>query len=400
MSSRRRFLQSSALLSLSPWLPSFLGSTARAAGAATDAKALVVIQLDGGNDSLNTVVPHRDDAYARARTELRLPSKSLHPLDDHLALHPSMKAMKDLYDDGRLTVVQNVGYPNPDRSHFRSMRIWQTAQLDDSQHNDYGWLGRTFDIRAAQRSEPSFADAVFVGQEDCPIALWGRRSTAISMARADDLSLGLGGLDTGTPPAFVPSGSLRDFVSRQVLSAYAAAKEFTSQPSPSSASATPYPDTPLASRLWLVLRCLQTQAHARVYYLVQPGYDTHATQLNMHAQLLREFSEALRAFLDDLRACRLDDRVVVLAFSEFGRRVQENESHGTDHGAAGSVFLAGRPVQGGIVGSAPDLSNLDRGDLKVLLDFRQVYATILHQWLSVTPQDVLGSKFATLPLLA
>jgi uncharacterized protein (DUF1501 family) len=401
MPSRRRFLQSSALISLSPWLPGFLGSAARAAGAAADARTLVVIQLDGGNDGLNTIVPHHDDGYGRARTELRLPSQALHQLNDHVALHPSMKAMKELFDDGRLTVVQNVGYPNPDRSHFRSMRIWQTARLDDSQQNDYGWLGRTLDAQAAQSSGPAAADAVFIGEQESPIALWGRRSTAVSLARSADLSLDLHGPHNEPQSASSSDGSLREFVSRQVLSAYAAADEFTKQQSQASAHNGPrYPETPLASQLQLVSRMLQSAAKARVYYVLQPGYDTHAAQLNTHARLLRELSDALKAFLDDLRASRLDERVVVLAFSEFGRRVRENESRGTDHGAAGPVFLAGRPVRGGVIGEAPDLSDLDRGDLKVHIDFRRVYATILNQWLSVPPEDVLGSSFEQLPIFA
>lgn len=399
MLSRRKFLQTSSLVSLSPVLPYLLGNTARAAGAAPDARALVVIQLDGGNDGLNTVVPYADDGYGQNRDKLRLELDELHKLDDHIALHPSMKAAKELFDDGRLCIVQGVGYPNPDRSHFRSMRIWQTAQFDDDRHDSYGWLGAALD-RSTKTG--AAANAIYVGEQQTPVSLWSRRSTATALATADDLKLSLAMHAVAPPPEpGEVSPTLSQFVARQVLSAYAAADDFARQQSGLPATGqSDYPNSMLASHLKLVAQLLKSGAETRVYYTIQSGYDTHSLQLNSHYRLLREFAGALKAFLDDLKSAGLGDRVVVLAFSEFGRRVKENDSQGTDHGTAGPVFLAGSQVKGGLMGNAPDLVNLDDGDLRMQFDFRQVYAAILDDWLDVPAKDVLGASFEKLPMLS
>ncbi len=402
MFSRRRFLQTSSVVSLSPWLPCVFGNTARAATAEADTKVLVVVQLDGGNDGINTVVPFGDDAYGRARNKLRLDTKKLHPLNDHVALHPNMRAAKELYEDGRLAIVQGVGYPNPDRSHFRSMKIWQTAHFDDAKHDGYGWLGRALDQQQTQRKSDAMAKAVFVGEQETPMALWSRRSSATALSRAEDLRL-QAGLPSGSTAFGSPSEGppLQQFVTSQVASAYAAAAEFERrQASSAPGSSSSYPNTKLASRLKLVSQLLKSNSQTRIFYTAQSGYDTHSTQLYTHSRLLREFSDALKAFIDDLRQAKLDDRVVVLAFSEFGRRVKENGSQGTDHGTAGPVFLAGSSVQGALIGNAPNLADLDQGDLKMQFDFRQIYATLLEDWLEIAPKPVLGAPFDRLPLLS
>jgi uncharacterized protein (DUF1501 family) len=390
MLSRRRFLQSSSLISLSPWLPCAFGRAAQAAAPAPDGKVLVVVQLDGGNDGINTVVPYTDDAYGRVRETLRLETNRVHKLNDQVGLHPNMQTARELFDDGRLAIVQGVGYPNPDRSHFRSMRIWQTARFDDAEHNGYGWLGRALDAqRPIQTHGPG---AIYVGEQETPVALWSRRSEALALARVEDLKL------QGISPALSGEGSgtadsnTFQFVTKQMLSAFAAADEFARQElSANSAGAPSYPNSKLASQLKLVSQLIKSGTQARVFYTMQSGYDTHSAQLFTHANLLREFSDAVKALLNDLQASK--------AFSEFGRRVKENDSQGTDHGTAGPVFLAGTPVRGGLVGAAPDLSDLDGGDLKMQADFRQVYATLLETWLGVPAQDVLTARFADLPLI-
>jgi uncharacterized protein (DUF1501 family) len=295
-----------------------------------------------------------------------------------------------------LAIVQGVGYPNPDRSHFRSMRIWQTASMDDNAHNAYGWLGQALDGKIAQDTSGE-ASAIYVGEDQTPVALWGRRSTATALSRIDDLTLH----DTnqhappltsiGTP---APADSVQQFVTRQVLSAFTAAEQFRRQESSGRrAGAVRYPDNALGRRLELVSRLLKSGSQARVYYTTQSGYDTHASQLQTHANLLGELSSSLIAFLDDLKEAKLDDRVLVLAFSEFGRRVEENDSQGTDHGTAGPVFLAGPGVNPGLHGKTPSLTHLEGGDLKMSTDFRDLYATILDQWLCVRrPQSLTNSK--------
>ena len=186
MYSRRSFLQKSSIVSLAPVLPKVFGHTACSVTPESDNKILVVIQLDGGNDGLNTVVPFADDEYAKARTKIQLPEKKLHKLNDQIGLHPAMKAAKELFDDGRFSILHGVGYPNPNRSHFESMRIWQSAVLNEN--NDYGWLGRTMDQKKMKGSNQS----IFVGQQETPLALWGRRADSINISHAGDLQLELG----------------------------------------------------------------------------------------------------------------------------------------------------------------------------------------------------------------
>ncbi len=410
MLSRRKFiLHSSSLVSLSPLVPTMLWRAAQAATPQADAKALVVIQLDGGNDGLNTVVPYGDDAYAIARVKLRLETRELHKLDDHVGLHPRMKSAKALFDDGRLAIVQGVGYPNPDKSHFRSMRIWQTASMDDAAHNSYGWLGQALDRSPGDSSGE--AAAIYIGEEQTPVALWSRRSAATALSRLDDLTLTRPRLSEIRGPSLRHGESsigetrlreadaVQQFVTRQVLSAYAAAEQFRNQELATKESRpSKYPDNALAGRLELISRLLKSGSRARVFYTAQSGYDTHASQLQTQANLLGELSSALKAFLDDLKEAKLDERVLVLAFSEFGRRVEENDSQGTDHGTAGPVLLAGPAVKPGLHGKTPTLSDLSGGDLKSSIDFREVYATVLDKWLDLRPPDSL-TGFKDLSLL-
>ena len=393
MLNRRNFLQKTSIVSLAPVLPCVFGKTANAAELASDKKVLIVIQLDGGNDGLNTVVPYADDAYGRMRKELRIKTKDVLKIDDHLGLHRSMKGAKELFDDGRFSIVQGVGYPNPDRSHFRSMKIWQTARFDDDQHDNNGWLGRTLDLDAFVGKKNS----IYVGQRETPVALWGRKSEAISLSRAEDLHLALD--PRSSKQKSNAKADLQQFVSKQVLTAYCSAEEFKRRGA-GKANDSKYPNTRLGSQLKLVSQLLKSGSNSRIFYTSQNGYDTHSAQKYDHSRLLREYSGALKALMDDLKASNLDDRVLVMTFSEFGRRIAENDSQGTDHGTAGPVFLAGKPIRGGLIGKAPDLSDLVDGDLKVQHDFRSVYATILKQWLDVDPVAVLGDDFKPLPFLA
>jgi uncharacterized protein (DUF1501 family) len=397
MLSRRQFLRRASLVSLYPLVPSMLGRIAQAAGSQPDARVLVVLQLDGGNDGINTVVPFGDDGYARHRDNLRLATNDLHRLSDHVGLHHEMEGMKHLFDDGRLTIVQGVGYPNPNRSHFQSMRIWQTACIEEGNESSYGWLGRSLDREGGKT--PTGGGAFYIGDEQTPIALWGRRSQATSLSSLDDLILPpevCGALRPGV--ARSSDDSLQRFVTQQVLSAYTSADQFDRQRRGANFRTARYPSTKLGQHLQLISQLMQSGAGARVFYTSQSGYDTHAAQLYTHSQLLRELSDALRAFLDDLESTGLGDRVVVLAFSEFGRRVEENASQGTDHGAAGPVFLAGRQTSGGLVGKTPDLTDLQEGDVKMSVDFREVYAAVLEDWLGVDAAKILVGSFTKVPL--
>ncbi|APW63708.1 DUF1501 domain-containing protein [Paludisphaera borealis] len=386
MFTRRDLLRRSAFLSLAPVVPEFLDRTTRAATPDRDGRVLVVLQLDGGNDGINTVVPFGDENYNKHRRELRIPTDKVLKVGEGIGLHPSMRAAADLIESHRLAIVQGVGYPNPDRSHFESMAVWQTAMPGKPDAANLGWLGRALD--AAPRGDgPAL---IHVGDENIPRALFSRRAASTSFADASDLALRL-----PPPPAesATSTDDLTAFVNRTVATAYATAADLEAAAAKPDGGAR-YPGSGLAKRFELVARSIKAKSPARVYYLIQGGYDTHSVQAPAQSALLRELADALRAFLDDLAASKLADRVAVLAFSEFGRRPEENGSLGTDHGTAGPVFVAGPSVQSGIVGQAPSLGDLENDDLKWSIDFRSVYATLLDGWLNLPADEILGGRFS------
>jgi uncharacterized protein (DUF1501 family) len=394
---RRDFFRGATFLSLAPTVPGFLAESARGAAPVRDGRVLVVVQLDGGNDGINTLVPFRDEGYARHRKVLRLPEGRLVKLDDRVGLHPEMGAAARLLETCRLAIVQGVGYPNPSRSHFRSMDIWQTARFDPAEHEQYGWLGRALD-------EGRGAASTFVGGGAPPVALRGRRCAPSAIEGLEDYALGMEGHPERAAAGRGREGELLAFVRRTTLDAYAAAGEVAAVARARDAGAR-YPESLLGGRLRLVARLLKAGVGSRIFYTSQSSrgggmdaYDTHAVQLAHHGPLLGELSEAIRAFLDDLAAAGLAERVAVLCFSEFGRRPAENASQGTDHGTAGPVLLAGPGVCPGLVGEAPSLIDLDDGDLRWTIDFRRVYATVLDRWLGLPSGPALGGRFEPLPL--
>jgi uncharacterized protein (DUF1501 family) len=392
MPSRRDFLKRSSLLALAPTIPGFLARTARAAAPQRDGRILVVIELNGGNDGINTVVPFADEGYARHRKALRLAKERLVKVDDKVGLHPSLGGFGKLLEAGQLVIAQGVSYPNPSRSHFQSMATWHTARLDPEEHKGPGWLGRGLDTAGKG------ASALLVGAGPPPVAIRGQRSIASAIERIEDFSLAAGADPRKALAREEPADDLTAFVQRSMLDAYATADRLKQIAGDKEDGR--YPQSGLASRLRLMAALLKAGPGARVLYTVQPGYDTHSGQLFAHANLLFELSAALKAFLDDLAAAKLADRVAVLLFSEFGRTVAENGSGGTDHGTAAPVFLAGPGVKGGLVGATPSLLDLDpkHGDLRCSLDFRRIYAAVLNDWLGLPAKGVLGGSFERLPL--
>jgi uncharacterized protein (DUF1501 family) len=393
MLSRRDFLKRASLLALAPTIPGFLARTARAAEPARDGRILVVLELSGGNDGINTVVPFADEGYAKYRKALRLPKERLVKVNDQVGLHPALQDFGKLLESGQLVIAQGVSYPNPSRSHFQSMATWHTARLDPEEHKGPGWLGRGLDVAGKG------ASALLVGAGPPPVAIRGRRSIASAIERPEDFSLAAGADPRKALARDEPADDLAAFVQRSMVDAYATADRL--QQAAGGTVEARYPSSGLAARLRLIARLLKVGLDTRVFYTLQPGYDTHSAQLFTHSNLLFELAGALKAFLDDLTAAKLADRVVVLLFSEFGRTVSENGSAGTDHGTSGPVFLAGPGVKGGLVGATPSLLDLDpeHGDLRRSLDFRQVYATVLDGWLGLPAKEVLGDTFEGLPLL-
>jgi uncharacterized protein (DUF1501 family) len=397
MLSRRNFLKSFPLVALAPTVPGFLARAARAAEPKRDGRVLVVLQLEGGNDGINTVVPFADEGYARYRKLLRLPKDQLVRLNDCLGLHPALRHLAPLYENGTLAVVQGVGYPNPNRSHFRSMAIWHSARFDPNEHEGPGWLGRALDtgLRPAAGSPAS----LFVGLEAPPAALLARYRSPTALAQLDDFLLALDRDPRQAMPEAGPGDDLTAFVRRNTLDAYATAGRMQEVVRAKDDGAR-YPASALAGRLRLIARLLKAGSGARIFYTLQGGYDTHSSQGPLHYALLAELAEALKAFFDDLSAAGLADRVALLTFSEFGRRVQENPSGdgGTDHGTAGPIFVAGQRVRGGLVGQTPSLMDLEDGDLKMTVDFRRVYAGVLENWLNLPSKAALAGSFEPLPL--
>ncbi len=379
ITTRRQFLIGGVRVAAAVPLVSLAGG-ARASARTEGDPVLVVLQLSGGNDALNMVVPHRQDDYYRMRPTLSLARENLHALDDDHGLHPDMAGLGELYAEGHLAVVHGVGYPEPNRSHFRSMEIWHTAD-PDAPPGDTGWMGRLADQIAVR--QPGTMAALHVGGGDLPLAMYGREyfSPTVRDARGFRLRKPGGGFDglrgrlLDRPPA---TGDLA-FLREAAAGTYRAAERMAAVAGRE--SAVSYPDLELARRLRLIARLVAGDFGTRVFHVALEGFDTHARQKATHAALLGELSQSLTAFQRDLEASGAADRVITLVFSEFGRRVKENASRGTDHGAGAPVLLVGHAVRGGMHGTAPDLQRLENGDVPPTTDFRSVYAALERDWM-------------------
>ncbi|MFZ1073929.1 MAG: DUF1501 domain-containing protein [Verrucomicrobiia bacterium] len=441
LQTRRQFLRTTVLGSALSWtVPAFLADTfaalhGEAADSATqiitgkDATILVVLQMAGGNDGLNTVVPFANDFYHRARPKLGLSAQQVLNLNGEIGLHGAMTGFKELFDAGNLAVVQGVGYPNPNRSHFRSTEIWQTAS-DSDKVEKYGWLGRYFDNCCAgadptvgvtigsQLPEAFFAKTptgiCFNNPQNYRFMANGRRNPAgadlteqayekmndvdMSSAVPDENSGGtIGALAAGMP---MQGGKAVDFIERTALDAQVSSDEVRKIADRVQNQAT-YPASQLGNSLKLVAKLIGGGLPTRIYYVSQGGYDTHTNQIPTQQRLLKELGDSTKAFVDDLRAQGNLSRVLVMTFSEFGRRVTENANGGTDHGAAAPMFIVGNKVKAGLLGTYPSLAPQDlfEGDIKYNVDFRNVYAGVLESWLKTKSAPILGRQFEPLQLV-
>lgn len=428
---RRQFLRTSVLGGAVSWtLPLFLENTfstldAMAADSAVqtatgkDHPILVVLQLAGGNDGLNTVIPYADDAYYLARPRLGIRGDKALKINDYLALNSNLSGLKGLYDEGHMALLQGVGYPNPNRSHFRSTDIWQTA-TDANEYDNQGWIGRYFDA-CCKGDDPTVGVAV---GKTSPLAFASKGQKGISFSKpeefrfkteknSDPAAVGeffrdhnddsdtesgssiamLGGSNAGNG-----SDDTLDFLRRTSMDAQLSSDKVL-EITKGYKSAVSYPGSQLASSLSLVSRLIAGGLPTRVYYVAQGGYDTHSGQAGAHDKLMMDLDASLKAFVADLKSQGNFNRVVVMTFSEFGRRVAENNSGGTDHGAAAPMFVLGGGVKPGIYGQQPSLSKLDSGDLIYNVDFRSVYASVLDNWLKAPSEQVLKRKFSHLPFI-
>jgi len=418
---RRDFLQTGVLGgSAALTLPAFVGSTMQQLAAAEgaddkDQPILLVIQLAGGNDGLNTVVPWENDHYYRARTRLAVKKGDCLKLDDEFGLNKNARGFKQLWDDGKLGVIHGVGYPNPNRSHFRSTEIWHTAS-DSKQQLAQGWIGRYFDNHC-KGAEPSVGISI---TKQSPQAFRAKNPIGVTfddpsrfrfegledgdtpeeelfLANNDGGSINM--LESGGQMKMEPGMSALDFLERTALDAQVSSDQIDTVLKAKKTGAK-YPGTPFSRQLQLIAQLIAGGMGTRVYYASRGGFDTHANQAASHGGLWQDVSNALLAFQRDLEAQGHGKRVTTLVFTEFGRRVKENASGGTDHGAAGPAFVIGSSIKPGFHGTMPSLAPADlfRGDLEHSTDFRSVYATMMDQVLGVDSVAVLGRKFESLKL--
>lgn len=400
-SNRREFLHSvgkgATFISVGAPIPLFWQQAALAQTGPRQETILVVLQLTGGNDGLNTVVPFRDETYRRVRSKLAIPADQVLKINDELGFHPSARGFAQLLESNRLAIVQGTGYAQPNRSHFESMDIWHTCHRKGGSRSS-GWLGRCFDKVASTAAVQT--PGLHLGGGKQPLALAAEHVRVPSISSPDKFRL-----QTGNDPLL--GSAIRDLAKKPradedellgfLQTSTAAALTASDRIAEAlRAYQTPikYPENELAARFKTVAQLIAGGWESRVYYLELDGFDTHSQQPAAHAALLQQVSGSVQAFLDDLAHHGEADRVLVMCFSEFGRRVAENASEGTDHGAAAPIFLAGSRVKVGLIGEHPSLTDLDDGDLKFHTDFRQVYATVLENWLGWTSAVALGGEFA------
>jgi len=407
MQDRRQFLKNSALASSSLFIPNFLKDFAFAPSNRknSNGKTLVVVQLSGGNDGLNTVIPFRNDIYYNSRPKLAIRKQEAVRISDDLGLHPSMIPLRKIYEEGWMSIINNVGYPNPNRSHFRSMEIWQTAS-DAHKYLSTGWVGRYLDAQCGKNGCAAIHKGIEVDGM-LSLAMKGERQKALAVNRPRKLYQAVNHsffkdvvktANKQQEEAYHDSDPL-SYLYKTVVETVSSA-EYVHDKAKIYRSTGDYPSNKFGKHLKTIAELVIADIDTNVFYVSLGGFDTHVNQANQQARLLRVYSEAMNAFMYDLkRNNRLED-VLVMTFSEFGRRVAQNASNGTDHGTANNVFLMGGNLRkAGFYNQAPDLSNLDNGDLKYEIDFRSVYATLLKKWLKVSPATVLGRKFPLLEIL-
>ena len=404
LTTRREFLSTAGLsfVSLSAVAPQLFAQVAQeSAVAGKNDNVLVVVELSGGNDGLNTVIPIENDLYYKNRRTLGVPKANVHTLADGVGLHPAMEPLAELYKEGRVAIVQGIGYPEPDRSHFRSMEIWQTA-CTEKLPPTAGWLGRFIDQLPRNADDAALPGLVFTGSlpqacqaDKAIIPVVGELEVFAGAEQPDQKEIALRRkLSTVTGKA---KGSVQ-FLRNQAAAVYrtvdrlkGAAEKYK--------STVEYPGSPLGGQLKHAAQILAGDLGVRVMYASQDGYDTHSGQAEAHAGLLGDLSASLAAFDKDLRGLGLADRVAVIVFSEFGRRVDENASAGTDHGAASCLLGTGAKIKGGLYGEYPRLDKLGEGDLIFNTDFRSVYASLLDKWLGCPSNKILKGEFAPLNLV-
>tara|TARA_B100001093_G_scaffold247506_1_gene236945 strand:+ start:13203 stop:14393 length:1191 start_codon:yes stop_codon:yes gene_type:complete len=391
---RRDFLTKTSLASSLMLVPNFMKAFEGLDPAMLGYKKLVLIQLSGGNDGLNTIVPYRNDLYYKYRPGISISKDKVLDLNGELGMNENLAPLKSLFDKGYLSIINNVGYPNPNRSHFRSTDIWHTAS-SSSEYLDSGWMGRYID---------QYGKKPHSGIEvDDSLSLIMKGQTMNGIATKDAKKM----FNNAKTPFFnkvlenQTAAHLSEhnlgYLYKTMVSAQSSAK-YIYETSKTSKSTKSYPKNPFAKQLKTTAEFINSGLETKVYYVSMGGFDTHASQSNRQSRLLKTYAEAIDVFVNDLEASNSFKDTLIVTFSEFGRRVQQNAAAGTDHGAASNLFIIGKQLKKpGFYNASPDLSNLDsNGDLKYSIDFRSVYATLLEHWLDANHSNILGQSFKTL----
>lgn len=397
MTTRRSFIKQSALATAGTMLlPNFLKAfELNSATIQQSGKILVVIQLSGGNDGLNTIVPYTNDLYYQYRPQLALSKANVLKASDSLGFHPALIKLNELYDQGYLSVINNVGYPNPDRSHFRSMDIWHTAS-DATEYLNTGWVGRYLDSSC---KDCQVAHQAIEIDDTLSLALKGESIKGLAVKNPKKLYQILHNEFFQRVSKNTPQDSSDPTLHYlyKTLAETTSSADYIYDKSRVYRSSVSYPNNEFAGQLKTVAELINSGIETKVYYVSLSGFDTHVRQQAVHERLLGIYAESVHAFISDLEKNNRFQDVMVMTFSEFGRRVAQNASNGTDHGTANNLFILGKNLKKkGFINETPDLSKLDNGDLIHQIDFRSVYATVLNKWLNTNDAQVLNNKFGLL----
>lgn len=411
---RRQFLQSTVFVAAGLSVTRITGydalALAQRTGTSTAAndRILVIVDMLGGNDTLNTIVPAEQDHYYRSRPQLAIPRNNLLMLDNDLGIPAYAADIKNLYDDGALAIINGVGYPDPDRSHFRSREIWHTAS-DADRYEQRGWIAAMYDHTRTTDALQGVAVSntlpqMFQGSGHIP----GTHRVGVAFLKPD-MFRWHAGRDGDDEQAFASLNKTHAttradhedpvYLLRAVTSDIVRGSRRVQKATRHPLSNAQYPNSRLAGDLKTIARLIDAGLPTNVYYVSLDGFDTHANQPGQHERLITDFSRSVTAFWQHMNTLGHHKRIMIMSFSEFGRRVAENGSRGTDHGTAGSMFILADGLHAGMHGRYPSLDNLDdNGDLRFTVDFRTVYATVLEQWMQVHPAGILGRPFRTLRL--
>ena len=387
---RKEFLQIGSLATASLMMPKFLKALEKSAAVPPGNKVMVVLQFSGGNDGLNTVIPIRNDIYYKSRPKLGIQKDVALKLTDEAGINPALPFLKELFDEGSLGIMNNVGYPNPDRSHFRSMDIWQSAS-DSNQYITTGWLGRYLDAQCSGCDKPTQALEV---DDVLSLALKGNNIKGLALKDPKRL------YNTSHERYFKEINAAHEHEEAVVdylyktLSETLSSADYIYQQSRRHPSSQLYPGTELGKNLKTISSLIMSDINTKVYYVSLGSFDTHVNQENQQKRLFTELNDAVSAFVKDLKNNNRFQDVTIMTFSEFGRRVAQNASGGTDHGTANNMFFIGGGLkEKGLLNAMPDLNDLNQGDLKHTVDFKSVYATMLNKWLGADDKEILGKQY-------